>query len=271
MQIKEYHKKIASLGNMDITIRVMTPDGYESGEGRYPAVYINDGQDVFRDEDILWGECSMDYENYYRLHRESLPDVIIVALVCPEDRQERTILYSPFTCADKEGHGTIAGRGKEYLEWITGELKPWVDRAYRTIPLPEETAIMGYSTGGLFAIYAALSRPGLFSRVAAMSSAVYIWMDSLKEFLENAEFSHLKRIYMDVGTNEFGRITTKEEFMLGADMMYGAYLQHGVPAEIIRYHIYPGAVHSQREWKGRFPGAMRWIFSDRMKGEHKTV
>ena len=49
MQIAEYHKKITSLGSRDITVRVMTPDGYESGAKRYPVVYINDGQDVFRD------------------------------------------------------------------------------------------------------------------------------------------------------------------------------------------------------------------------------
>ena len=87
MQIAEYHKKITSLGSRDITVRVMTPDGYESGAKRYPVVYINDGQDVFRDEDILWGECSMDYENYYRSYGRFLPDMIIVALVCPRDRE----------------------------------------------------------------------------------------------------------------------------------------------------------------------------------------
>ena len=58
MQIAEYHKKITSLGSRDITVRVMTPDGYESGAKRYPVVYINDGQDVFRDEDILWGSAA---------------------------------------------------------------------------------------------------------------------------------------------------------------------------------------------------------------------
>ena len=44
MQIAEYHKKITSLGSRDITVRVMTPDGYESGAKRYPVVlhYLGD-------------------------------------------------------------------------------------------------------------------------------------------------------------------------------------------------------------------------------------
>lgn len=262
MQIAEYHKKITSLGSRDITVRVMTPDGYESGAKRYPVVYINDGQDVFRDEDILWGECSMDYENYYRSYGRFMPDMIIVALVCPRDREERTALYSPFTCKPEKGGAMIRGQGVEYLRWIAEELKPWIDGAYRTRSGREDTGIMGYSTGGLFALCAGLLRPDIFTRVAALSSSVYLWLDPFQELLDTASFGHLKRIYMDVGTNEFGRFTTKEEFLEGAELIYRTCLQKGVSADRIKYNLYPGATHSQLEWKLRFPDALRWIFMD---------
>ncbi len=96
-----------------------------------------------------------------------------------------------------------------------------------------------------------------------MSSAVCIWLDKLQESLDTGSYSHLKYLYMDVGTNEFGRMTTKEEFLDGANMMYENYLKHGVPAEIIKYNIYPDAMHTQREWRYRFPDAVRWIFQDK--------
>ena len=49
MKIEEIYTRITPL-NRDVTVRVMTPDGYEEETGRrYPVLYINDGQDVFRD------------------------------------------------------------------------------------------------------------------------------------------------------------------------------------------------------------------------------
>lgn len=263
MEITEFQRPTDLLSGHAITVRVMTPDGYESGEKSYPVLYINDGQDVFEDKDILWGECSMDYKNYYASYGRYMPDIIIVALVCPQDRNERTALYSPFTrtgAGNTSDDTNISGKGREYLTWIVNDLKPWIDRTFRTKPQKEYTAVMGYSTGGLFAIYAALSRPDVFTRFAALSSAVYIWKEDMTAFLKQASYRHLQRIYMDVGTNEFGRITRKEEFLMGADMLYHAYLEHGVPAESIKYNIYPGAVHSQTDWKIRFPDAIRWIF-----------
>ncbi len=45
----------------------------------------------------------MDYENYYRSYGRFLPDMIIVALVCPRDREERTALYSPLPVSRRRG------------------------------------------------------------------------------------------------------------------------------------------------------------------------
>ena len=265
MKIFEFDRLCGLVSSETITVRVMVPDGYESSGKMYPVLYINDGQDVFEDKDILWGECSMDFKRYYGNYRRFLPEFIIVALECPRERQERTRLYSPFSHKGKGNSpedSDIAGIGKMYLDWIADDLKPWVDGAFRTRTEADFTGIMGYSTGGLFAIYAALARPDLFSRLAALSSAVYIWKEELEAFLQRGSYGHLKRIYMDVGTNEFGRITTKEEFLEGAELMHRAYLEHGVQPERILYNVYPGAVHSQTDWKMRFPDAIRWIFGD---------
>ena len=174
MEIFEFDRPCGLVSSEHIIVRVMVPDGYGSGEKRYPVLYINDGQDVFEDKDILWGECSMDYKRYYGNYRRFLPEFIIVALVCPRERQERTRLYSPFTHKGKGNSpedSDIVGIGKAYLDWIAEDLKPWVDGAFRTRTEADFTGIMGYSTGGLFAIYAALARPDLFSRLAALSSA----------------------------------------------------------------------------------------------------
>lgn len=114
----------------------------------------------------------------------------------------------------------------------------------------------------MISIYGALTYPEVFSRLLAMSSAVCIWMDCLEKTMDTASYAHLKYIHMDTGTNEYGRMTTKEEFLKGAQELYQNYLKHGVEPERIQYNIYPEAVHSQKEWRVRFPDAVRWIFQD---------
>ncbi len=266
MRIDVIDTKITTL-DRPIRVRVMTPDGYEDSGKSYPVLYINDGQDVFRDDQAFWGAESLRFEQYYKDYGKFMPDVILVALESPENHGVRTAQYSPYTKnfdvpPEKKFEPRIEGKGKEYLAWLTGEFKPWIDAHYRTRPEGEWTGICGYSTGGLISIYAALTYPQVFGRLLAMSSAVCIWMDCLKETLDAASYDHLKYIYMDVGTNEFGRMTTKEEFLQGANDIYQNYLDHGVAPERIKYNIYPDAIHNQKEWRVRFPDAIRWIYQD---------
>ena len=54
MEIFEFDRPCGLVSSEHIIVRVMVPDGYGSGEKRYPVLYINDGQDVFEDKDILW-------------------------------------------------------------------------------------------------------------------------------------------------------------------------------------------------------------------------
>lgn len=154
MKIEEIYTRITPL-NRDVTVRVMTPDGYEEETGRrYPVLYINDGQDVFRDEETFWGAESLRFEQYYRDYGTFMPHVILVAIESPDDHGERTQQYSPYTKdfivpPEKNFEPRIEGKGKEYLQWMTGELKPEIDRRYCTRPEGEYTGICGYSTGGI--------------------------------------------------------------------------------------------------------------------------
>ena len=75
--------------------------------------------------------------------------------------------------------------------------------------------------------------------------------------------SRLSTLLMNPGFKEaLIHAGSKEEFLEGAELMHRAYLEHGVQPERILYNVYPGAVHSQTDWKMRFPDAIRWIFGD---------
>lgn len=266
MKIDVLKERISTL-DRDVTVRVFLPDGYESGEKRYPVLYINDGQDVFCDEQAFWGAESLRFEQYYRDYGRFLPDVILVAIESPEDHAVRTAQYSPFTkdFAVPEGkkfEPHIEGKGIPYLDWMTTKLKEKIDACYRTLPEADNTGICGYSTGGLNSVYAIVKYPKTFHRAIIMSAAVCIWMDKLEEVLDTADYSHIKKLYLDTGTNEFGRMTTKEEFLVGAEKIHGYFMKAGLGNDIMKYNIYQDAVHSQREWRMRFPDALRWTFHE---------
>ena len=268
MRIEEYELKITTINDRPVTVRVMVPDGYDESDKRYPVLYVSDGQDLYRDDQTYRGADSLRFEQYYTDYGKFLPHVVIVAISAPFDPAERTGEYSPFTTdfdvpPEKKFEPHIDGLGKEYLQWMTTDLKNFIDQTYRTLTDADNTAYCGYSTGGLSACYAAVACPDTFHRIIAMSSAVCIWLDKMQEAWDAGSYDHLKYIYMDVGTNEFGRMTTKEEFLDGANMIYENYLKHGVPAEIIKYNIYPDAMHKQSEWRYRFPDALRWVFQDK--------
>lgn len=266
MKIDTLHRTITSLEDRTVTIKVFTPDGYENGSKHYPVLYINDGQDVFYDEDTFWNAESLRFTQYYQDYGRFLPEVILVAVFAPEVPAVRTAEYSPFTKhfvvpEDKTFEPYIEGKGVEYLEWMTKDLKPEIDRLYKTLPQPDCTGICGYSTGGLNSVYAILKYSETFHRAIIMSAAVCIWMDKLREVLDAADYSHICRLYLDTGTNEFGRMTTKEEFLEGAETLR-EYFAAGCPDSSMKYNVYVDATHNQREWRYRFPDALRWIFPE---------
>ena len=266
MRIDELNEVITPLAR-PVKVRVMVPDGYENGGERYPVMYINDGQDVFRDDQTFWNCESLRFEQYYRDYGKFVPRVILVAIASPDVQSVRTAQYSPYTKdfvipEGKTFEPHIDGKGKEYLEWMTKELKPKIDAAYRTLPDPANTAICGYSTGALNAIYAILAYPQVFTRIIAMSSAVCIWMDKLEETMNAADYSHITRMYLDVGTNEFGRMTTAEEFLAGTENIRSIFAKKMKDPTQLKYLVHPGVVHSQKELRWRFPDAFRWVFID---------
>jgi enterochelin esterase family protein len=87
-----------------------------------------------------------------------------------------------------------------YLEFLCSELLPEIEQRYRTEPDRKARGIMGASLGGLISVYAALSRPDLFSLVAGQSSALMIQEEKLASMVHPTRASF--RFYFDVGKYE---------------------------------------------------------------------
>lgn len=266
MDIQTFQSKITAL-NYDVTFRVMTPEGYEETKEKYPVLYMQDGQDIFYDEDAYDGH-SYRYAEYYSKFAAYLPKVIIVGIDCPPDNTKRTRLYAPYTKHFDVPEGVffesdIEGQGEIYLNWLISELKPWIDSNYRTKPEAEYTGIGGFSIGGLLSIYAGMKYTRVFSRVIMLSGAVNIWMDKLLKTMDSCNLDQLKYVYIDTGINNHGRFSTPQDFIDGANTVYQRLQDYGFDQDHILLRICEeSVVHDHTSLRPRFPDAIRWVYRD---------
>lgn len=187
-----------SLGaNRRLHIRV--PD---YGDGPWPVFYFFDGHNLFRDEDATFGKC-WGLDEYMRNWDKQL---IIVGVECAHEGNLRMSEYLPY--------GTASGWLKDFeplgdatMRGIIYELKPYIDRAFPTIPFRECTAIGGSSMGGLMAAYGLVKYNEYISKAACVSPSLGSVSGRLWHDMNNTEMSPDTRIYLSWGTMEgYGKI-----------------------------------------------------------------
>ena len=172
------------------------------------------------------------------------------------------------------------GEGDAYLEFIINTLKPYIDEQYRTLDAREHTAIGGFSMGGLISIYAGLKHPDVFSKVMAMSPAVWFaeedraWksQNQLIRLIRDVKVPHDVKFYLDIGTNEWviyevplydangSQYTYPFIWVDGTDMVFNELEDRNIPAENLLLVIDEGGVHEPIDWNERFYGALVWLF-----------
>jgi predicted alpha/beta superfamily hydrolase len=173
-------------------IYIYRPSSYSKANGRYPVIYMHDGQNLFDPATSFAGEWGVDRAIAHapRKARRAL----IVAI--PNRGPERLDEYSPFVDPDRGG-----GRGDAYLDFILNTLKPLIDERYRTLPEPEHTGIVGSSLGGLISLYAFFRQPSAFGFTGVLSPALWFAQRAIFDFVDAAPRVP-GRIYLDVGTRE---------------------------------------------------------------------
>lgn len=172
---------------------VYTPDGYDASDHVYPVVYVLDGNEHFHHTTGIVR---------FLAAQRRMPGVIVVAI--PHTDRERDL--TPPTETDAASASPTAGDDDRFLRFLRDELVPAIDGAYRTAPY---RILVGHSLGGLFAVYAALTEPGLFNAQIAISPSLW-WNDEAlvrqaEAFFDGAPSTQRGFLYMTLG-NEGGRM-----------------------------------------------------------------
>lgn len=176
------------------TVWLWLPDDWQTAGRSYPVTYMFDGHNLFFDTTATYGTC-WGLKEYCDAH----PDRILVAPECNHEGNGRLEEYSPY---DLEAFGGIHGTGHAYMEWLVGELKPWIDAHYPTLPGRANTSIGGSSMGGLMSLYAITAYNKTFSGAACLSPSVRFCMEDVRREIRDTVIRRGTRVYLSWGEKE---------------------------------------------------------------------
>ena len=209
---------------------------------RYLVMYMFDGHNVFFDEDATYGK-SWGMNAYMEKSKKQL---IIVAVECNHEGNQRLVEYAPFNFENSE-MGKIKGKGSVYMNWLVNTLKPYIDANYRTLPDRRNTIIAGSSMGGLMSLYAVCTYNHIFQRAACLSPSLWV---SPGRVLEMIARSHIRRdttVYMDYGALEiFNHAANEESIISTAHLLMTKRVN-------LAMRIVPDGDHSESSWEKQVP------------------
>lgn len=178
-------------------LHIYLPEDYEQTKDRYPVMYFFDGHNLFYNEDATYGK-SWGLKEFLEAWGK---DMIIVGIECGHEGKERLSEYLPYT-VESGYFSQFPVMGDQTLEWIINELKPVIDKEYRTYPFRECTGIAGSSMGGLMALCGAVHYNQWFSKAACVSSAIGFCMPALMKDMYQSYMDPDTRVYLSWGTKE---------------------------------------------------------------------
>ncbi|MHC9541297.1 MAG: alpha/beta hydrolase [Vulcanimicrobiota bacterium] len=227
--ITQIYKVPSKILKRDVLLRLYLPAGYEDNPLMYfPTIYMHDGKNLFFPQEAFLGrEWSVD-ENLDLLNSMNLIEPTIVIGVYSGDREHE---YT------KPGY-------EEYGKSLVEEIKPWIDKNFRTSRNPWNTAVMGSSLGGVVSFYLGWEYPQFFGAAVCLSST-FGWRDNLMERVEKDPVGNRQslRIYMDSGW-------PGDNYERNARMIF-TLLSRGFKLGQVIHLAFPMAAHDENAWASR--------------------
>lgn len=195
-------------------VRVHLPASYDGErKWRYPVLYVHDGQNAFSTVGdhvaFGWGNWQLDRTADLLADAGRMCEIIVVAIDCSAERyQEYRGPKAAGANSAWPGDAPLGGgrtdRFANYSRFLIQELKPRVDREYRTRPGPGQTGLLGSSMGGICSLALAWQAPEIFGLAASLSGAFQVERRAFLRVLQRYD-GPVKplRIYLDSGAVDY--------------------------------------------------------------------
>lgn len=249
-------------------VEVWLPPGYDDGDSHYPVLYMHDGQNCFNAADCAYGAA---WEVQHALARlvaagQARPAIIAGVWNIParrvlEYRPARPFLYLSASARQR----VLAGMGgqplsDDYLAFLVGELKPFMDATYRTLPGRADTCVMGSSMGGLISLYALCEYPDVFGGAGCVSThwpAVEgVIVPYLRDRLPDPA-TH--RLYFDYGTTTIDTLYPPIQAQVDSLLPAAGYTR----GDNWLTRVFPGAPHNEDAWQARVHIPLRFLLGEK--------
>lgn len=240
-------------------VQVWLPPGYEQEAARrYPVLYLHDGQTMF-DAEAAGAEWQFDESAQRLVLSGAIEPFIIVAVSNTGARMDeytptRALLPAARTGLTEARH--IGGSAPKYADYLLKELKPLIDRRYRTRPDATSTATGGSSIAGLLTLWLVLHHHDVFGAGLVVSPSVW-WDDQFA--LRDAATAQLPassqpKVWLDIGTLEGAEALPVMRKL--RDTLTG----RGWNANTLSYGEFADATHDEASWALRVEGMLRFLY-----------
>ncbi len=232
-------------------LEVYLPPGYNEGDS-FDVVYMHDGQNVFNAETSFAGVAwEVDKALNTLTVEQKVRPTIVVAIWNTPLRMREYMPNEPCEEVSKRAR-QHDWRGKalsdNYLRFIVKELKPFIDRTFKTNPLPASTFMMGSSMGGLISAYAMVKYPHIFGGAACISThwpaLEGVFLPYFKDHIPDPA---CHKFYFDYGTATLDAVYEPWQNQVDAMMKAKGYVEGS--NWITRKFV--GASHSEKAWSER--------------------
>jgi len=229
---------------------VYSPPGYDDQPARhFPVLYLHDGQNLFDGATsfIPGQDWHVGQTADHSIQSGSVAPLIIVGMY---NTKARVREYTP-TPVPKLG----GGRADRYAKFLIEEVKPFIDREYRTLSGAQHTGIGGSSLGGLVSLYVGLKHSPIFGKIAALSPSVWWNQHVILRFAKAAIVEPRPHIWLDIGTREGPRIVQEVEKFRDVLLEKGWKLGRD-----LHYERVEGAEHNEAAWAQRVGPFLRFLY-----------
>jgi predicted alpha/beta superfamily hydrolase len=242
--------QIVTINNFDIpqlkrqrNIYIYLPVGYARSNKKYPVLYLQDGQNVFRSTGVM-GKNAWAVDSILN----SMPaDKQCIIVGISHGEKYRITEYSPYDSKYGKEEGIA------YVNFLVETLKPYIDEHYRTKRGAKYNAVAGSSMGGLIVTYAVHKYPDIFSTAGVFSPAFWVNPELYNEVNTHPANKH-SGYYLTCGDVE-GSQETGDVIKMDSTLHSAGYSLKQVPPTKINI----GARHNEKQWREAFPAFYAWL------------
>lgn len=236
--------------NQERNLHIYVPDNKK--QEKLPVLYMFDGHNLFYDNDATYGK-SWGLKKYFDKHQIQM---IIVGIECNHENNERLNEFSPYSFHD-EYWGTIQASGHSFLEWMSSDLKTYIDTHYPTITDRSNTFIGGSSMGGLMSIYGGAIFHSFYSKAICISPFLEYVQKQLETDLSKIKSLKDTTFYLSFGQKEF---KTRRMLAIGCEANLAiARILEKKQAEVYTHCMINGR-HDEASWEKEIPLFIKDLF-----------